>query len=360
MHHHCSFFVYTTFLIEYCTITLHFILQAFSSFFIPLNGTLFAYLFNRIVFFCLSNLYMQASPTSHMMQWTTHLHNVCGAFETIFNKQQNLFIGEVDLFLLGQTEIAFIKTNADKIIRREGMLDRVNARYCFLILQYHGSMQIIYKNKSITLNEGEIILLDPEERIEMYPNGLFSHISVHLSRDKLIEAGIHHQYWGKLNTLNMSGHLLKTMMQSISKDQVNLWHAVQDGHAFEDALVALIKPTILYQNYQESPLRQQAERYILEHLTDPILSPTQIANDLKISIRHLHRIFAECDQSITQVIQNMRLEKVKQDLQDEQLRLSSITQIALKWGFCDSAHCSKKFKQRYGISPREYRTGLSH
>ncbi|HFF4424690.1 TPA: helix-turn-helix domain-containing protein, partial [Acinetobacter baumannii] len=53
------------------------------------------------------------------------------------------------------------------------------------------------------------------------------------------------------------------------------------------------------------------------------------------------------------------LEKVKADLLDKRNKQSSITQIALKWGFWDGAHFSKIFKKTYGISPKEFREGMS-
>lgn len=302
---------------------------------------------------------MQLISHSNVDQWSNHIRSVCGDFKAVFNRQQQLFIGEVDLCLLGQTEVAFIKTNAEHIIRKPGIRDRVNNTYCFLILQHQGNMQITYKNEVIKLNEGDIILLDPEQQIEMQPQGLFSHISVHLSREKLIQADIHDQYWGKLNTLNMSGHLLKTLMQSVSKQHINLWHAMQDGAAFEDALIALIKPTIHYCTPSQLPMHyEQAERYILENLSHPTLCPLQISQHLNISLRHLHRLFSEQNYSITQFILNARLERIKQDLQNHCFKDQSITEIALKWGFCDSAHFSKKFKQHYGVSPRTFRSNL--
>lgn len=48
-----------------------------------------------------------------LLTWTHHIKNVCGNFETDFDGTRNLFIGEVQCFLLGDTEIAFIKNNAN-------------------------------------------------------------------------------------------------------------------------------------------------------------------------------------------------------------------------------------------------------
>ncbi len=291
-----------------------------------------------------------------VMEWTQHLQNVCGVFETSFDGQDSLFIGEVESYLLGQTEVAFIKSNANVIVRKKGVPDRVKDRFCFLILQHTGKISIEYTDESLTLCEGDIILLDPEETISMFPHGLFSHISVHLSREKLFKHGISHEHFGKLMTNNMSGHLLKNMLKAMSPENIHLWYSEEDGNAFEEALIALIKPTINYKSIQSfDRLRAKAERFIIENLAQPNLSPQLIADHVGISLRHLYRLFIDEKQSINKYIQFKRLEEIQRELKDLKNSKLSITHIALKWGFWDSAHFSKIFKKTYGISPRAFR-----
>lgn len=294
-------------------------------------------------------------------QWSQHIKQVCGNFSASFKRQHNLFIGEISAYQLGQTEIAFIKSNADYIMRKADACDRANNKLCFLVMQYSGKMLMNYKGTEIYLNEGDMILLDPSETIEMYPQGLFSHISIHLSRDKLAQENIHEDYFGKLITKNMSGFLLKNIVQNLSVDNINLWYAEEDGNAFEDALIALLKPTIHYKhNTTQDSLKHRAEKYIIEHLTNPELTPSKVAEALDISLRHLYRLFNDEQFSINKYIQNKRLERVKIDLGDQRFRQTSITSLALKWGFWDSAHFSKIFKKAYGISPKECRDTADH
>lgn len=288
--------------------------------------------------------------------WTQHIQGVCGEFETRFDGQSALFIGEVNSFLLGSTEIAFIKSNASFIERHPGILDRVKDKFCFLILQYTGRMLLKYRNETLFLSEGDIVLLDSDEHIAMYPQGLFSHISVHLSRDKLFKQGITTAHFGKLISHNMSAHLLKNMLQTISRDNIEVWYAKEDGNAFEDALIALLKPTIHYKNTQfVDSLKLKAERFILENLSHTQLSPQTVADHIGMSLRHLYRLFIFEQQSVNKYIQMRRLEKIQFELKDAKNKKLSITEIALKWGFSDSAHFSKIFKRVYGISPSKFR-----
>lgn len=296
---------------------------------------------------------------NELIQWMENIQNVCGEFTTIFDKQADLFIGEVKSFLLGSTELAFIKSNATYLARKKGIPDRVKDRFCFLILQYTGKMNIVYKGQTLVLNEGDIALLDPDETIEMHPQGLFSHISVHLPRDKIFHQGVTDEYFGKLMTSNMSGHLLKGMLQNLSPDHIELWYAEEDGNAFEDALIALIKPTINYKNIENlNHQKRKAERYILEHLAQSSLSAQAIADHLGISLRHLYRLFESEQQTVHKYIQVKRLEKIQFELKDNKNKDVSITDIALRWGFSDSAHFSKLFRKVVGISPKEFRIQL--
>ena len=47
--------------------------------------------------------------------------------------------------------------------------------------------------------------------------------------------------------------------------------------------------------------------------------------------------------------------RVRADLEDPRQRARSITEIALRWGFNDSAHFSRTFRARFGLSPRAVR-----
>lgn len=299
----------------------------------------------------------------HLNEWSQHIREVCGEFEAVFHQHRDLFIGEIQSYAIGQTEVAYIKSNAHYIARKKDIPDRVKQRFCFLILQNTGNMQIRNQNRTIDLKEGDIALLDPEEDIEMLPHGLFSHISVHLSREKLIRQGICEQHLGKINTCNMSGHLIKTMLHAIASESVELWRANDDGDSLEDALIALLKPLHLYTHQQElkDPVFITAERFILEHLADTDLSAVQIATHVGVSLRHLYRVFAQQNLTIQQFITEQRLIQIKRHLTDEKYKKHSITQIALRWGFQDSAHFSKKFRQYYGQTPTAYKSNyLKH
>jgi AraC-like DNA-binding protein len=97
--------------------------------------------------------------------------------------------------------------------------------------------------------------------------------------------------------------------------------------------------------------------YINQHLTETTLCPVEIASAAGISVRHLHRLFSQRGSTVSDWIRIQRLKHCRQELSDPRTRRRSITEIALYWGFNDSAHFSHSFKKQFGISPRSARLG---
>lgn len=108
-------------------------------------------------------------------------------------------------------------------------------------------------------------------------------------------------------------------------------------------------------------LRPRIENYIEKNLGEQTLTPSLIAADAGISVRHLHRVFAAKGWTVVQWIRERRLEHCRCDLADPRLSESSVTDIAFRWGFSDSAHFSHCFHNEFGISPRQFRAkALGH
>lgn len=103
-------------------------------------------------------------------------------------------------------------------------------------------------------------------------------------------------------------------------------------------------------------LLSRIARYIENHLAETDLGPARIASAMGISVRHVHRVFAMKGSSVADWIREQRLRRCRRELADSQLREKSITEIAFSWGFNDSAHFSRSFKEQFGMCPRVFRT----
>lgn len=95
--------------------------------------------------------------------------------------------------------------------------------------------------------------------------------------------------------------------------------------------------------------------YTRLHLADPDLTPAVIAAAHNISVRQLYKVCAEAEFSLEQWVITERLHRVRQELARPDRRHLPIAGIARGWGFRDVTHFSRRFKARYGMTPRQWR-----
>lgn len=107
-------------------------------------------------------------------------------------------------------------------------------------------------------------------------------------------------------------------------------------------------------------LMRRIDDYIVQRLGDPDLSPTDVAAAHFISTRHLHRLFALRQSTVSRHIQHLRLERARLELRHPGRQDRSITDIAWRWGFADLATFSRAFRAAYGTTPTRYRAVSAH
>ncbi|KXK63859.1 hypothetical protein AWW66_01405 [Micromonospora rosaria] len=106
--------------------------------------------------------------------------------------------------------------------------------------------------------------------------------------------------------------------------------------------------------------RQQASyrqvlAFIESHLADPALGPPAIAAAHHLSLRSLHRLFAQQGRTVSGWIRQRRLERCRRDLVDPRLAHRPVSAVAARWGFRNNAHFTRLFTASVGMSPSAYR-----
>ena len=106
-------------------------------------------------------------------------------------------------------------------------------------------------------------------------------------------------------------------------------------------------------------LYRRAAALIDRRLDDPELGPAALARELGVSCRRLQEVFAARATTPSAALREARLERSRAWLADPGARHESIATIASRAGFDDPAGFSRRFRARYGQSPRQYRTGAA-
>ena len=95
--------------------------------------------------------------------------------------------------------------------------------------------------------------------------------------------------------------------------------------------------------------------YVEQHLTDPDLGAEELARVHHVSKRQIYKLWSGREVSLSQWITQERLKGACADLGDASGNRMTITAVAHKWGFTDAALFSRRFREAYGMSPREWR-----
>ena len=104
---------------------------------------------------------------------------------------------------------------------------------------------------------------------------------------------------------------------------------------------------------------RQVQAWIDDHLSEPLLSPDRVAAANEMSLRTLHYLFKSTPMSVSDYIRERRLEYCRRELDSATAAGRSLTEIAFEAGFNSSAHFSSSFRQRFGLSPSEFRTRIA-
>jgi AraC-like DNA-binding protein len=99
----------------------------------------------------------------------------------------------------------------------------------------------------------------------------------------------------------------------------------------------------------------QVRAYVRAHVRDPGLDAALIAAALAVSVRQLYRLCAMAGFRLEQEIIGQRLTGARAELADPASRHRSIAVVARRWGFADPSHFTRRFREAYGATPRQWR-----
>jgi AraC-like DNA-binding protein len=157
---------------------------------------------------------------------------------------------------------------------------------------------------------------------------------------------------GVSTTGKLIGNFFETMRDNLSS---------MDGRSAEAALdmaMSLIGNAIDREQSQQdlrprTSLYGRILAYIDRHLHEAFLTPKHLAEVHGISLRYLNLLFANNGETVAGRIRERRLLKCREELERRRNGVS-ITEMAYRWGFSDTSHFSRSFKQRFGTSPSSW------
>lgn len=232
-----------------------------------------------------------------------------------------------------------------------------------LVWQLNGEAEMEQGRHTIRLYPGQMAIYRLSQPYRLHTFGGYRALMLSINLEEIPEwRRLAERCHGQVLPIDAAAHAgLAALRSQLEWDDAHL------GERVEDAALELVFGS-LWRCQQErlhsAPLPSErlvrARRVVLERLADATLAPSDLARALNLSMRGLYDEFRRHRMAPPATfIRELRLEQCYLALLDEVRRGHSITRIALDHGFVDSAHFTRVFRERYGVSPSELRRGRS-
>ncbi|KPA95910.1 helix-turn-helix domain-containing protein [Pseudomonas asplenii] len=262
----------------------------------------------------------------------------------------------------GSLDLIDLQASAHSVERRvSGGSDQ---HYFILSLITHGLCELTQDDRRCAAGVGDIVLYDTRRPYRIVLPRAFRMCSLRIPQEtmRLYNPAAERAVSRPLTPANTMGRILGGLMLTLFQEQE---HAAEFGEeAMARPLLEMLSLGLQSLGKGEADSActrlvqfhlERIKSLIDNHLAEPLLSVEWIAEQLKMSVSSVHRVFSGQPVSASEYIWGKRLELCRMALANPCLRDRSISDIAYSWGFSSNAHFSRVFKRHLGMSPREYR-----
>jgi AraC-like DNA-binding protein len=261
---------------------------------------------------------------------------------------------------LGPVSLNFIYTREPQDVwrTREAISRSSEARFDLLYVR-NGTCTFDHYGRSFAVGADECVLIDSTEPY-FFNSSAFAAATSFQIPQKWLKSWIAAPQDGVARVMTHAspwGRALLATLSALSPKSVE--DLSLPGEVVSEQVASLltlaITPSSASAATERHKLLPRIRQALREHAHDETLSPTSLAKVEGISKRYLHALFASAGTTFSKELMSVRLARAMRHLANPQFSNVSVSEIAWRCGFADSSHFGRRFHQRYGVSPREYR-----
>jgi AraC-like DNA-binding protein len=229
----------------------------------------------------------------------------------------------------------------------------------YVVLQLDGGARIRHPGLDATTRPGQLALLVATGPVQYAWSGLARQRAIAVDYDDLgLPAGAVRAAAGRLEASPVHDLVRAHLLASPLSGGQPLAPALRSmlGTAFTELVRALI---VSAGGADPTPggtgtdvMRARVADFIERNLHDPGLTPESIARAHSVSLRQLYNLWAGAGLPVSEWIITARLERARHQLAREPH--AAVSQVARRCGFANATHFARRFRQAYGMSPREW------
>jgi AraC-like DNA-binding protein len=276
------------------------------------------------------------------------------------------FFGELVTAQCEGLHFSRVRADEQTVKRTPTRISRAREEVMLISLQVSGIGSINQDGREARLEPGDFACYDSTRPYTLRFDSTFEQLVLHMPRDAMVRRIGRTETWTARRVAAASpvGSLVLPFVRrtaSIVSDVAPATASRLSETCLSLVTAALgenLSDTLEGQSAARTALTFRAKAVIEGNLHDHTLNTEKVAAMLCISPRYLQDLFQAEQTTVSDWIWMRRLEKSRRDLADPLRARDSIAQIALACGFLDFGHFSRRYKEAFGVPPRQYRAAL--
>ncbi|MDQ7974096.1 MAG: helix-turn-helix domain-containing protein [Rhodocyclaceae bacterium] len=262
----------------------------------------------------------------------------------------------------GDSLAAELSVPATRVIRRRVAAEHCDARYFKLFWQLQGHSRVAQGGRTGHLQPGQWSVYDTtrEYQIESSERARFMVLLLPQTACPGWAPAVH-ALAGRALDGRGAPRIVMSALAGMLRDDARL--PEDEQRTLQASVTALVECAIdtharahtVPADTEGGARLQRIERWILEHLAEPGLTPERVAEAFGMSRRSLYNLFLGSQRTPRAFIQDARLARAQQLMVQDAGRELALGVIAQRSGFADPAHFSRAFHARFGMAPSAWR-----
>jgi AraC family transcriptional activator of tynA and feaB len=272
---------------------------------------------------------------------------------------QTAFQAAIQRGIVADIDFIVFENSPMQVSRTSGQISHATGDELFICRQLSGALALEQDGREVTLQAGDISLLDPL----MPYSGRFSGSS-NLLLLKIPRAALETRVGRTQEMVARSmiragadGNLTSAFLAMLP-DHVGRMSPIAET-IVKDQLLDLLALTLTKATGTDRPKLSSSHSLVLiklraaieARLTDTALNAGAVCAGAGVTVRHANSVLAHEGTSIMRLVQARRLDRCRSALEDPLQAHRTLSEIAYAWGFSDMTHFSRRFKMAYGILP---------
>ena len=273
------------------------------------------------------------------------------------------FNGRVTRVPLGAASCTEVSSQQQRVYRTRSRIARSHEDFFLIALGKHGVGGVAQDGRETVLRPGEFAIYDTTRPYELRFDDAFTQVILQVPRDMLLRRAPGTEAltaisFGSDRPLQKLAHdFVYRLCQSA--DEIQPEHAVRLSEQAVDLVAMALSERLgikALPSTRRLALLHRLKAHVRTHLADPDLSISETAAALGVSPRYVNDVLSEEGTSFQRFVLAERLAQCQRDLASPILVHRHVSEIAFAWGFNDVSHFGRVFRERYGLSPRDFRT----